>query len=219
MTIHVINLIVISTGSGWALSGLREETSHRRCRLTRATFNTACARVASCGGLTRLHTALQCAHRKSHCRPPHIIASTQLLCYYTATSAETRPSIVRTRSLFPFLVYTITNMPRVRVQQPDAAAVKENARAFALLHQLDPEESGIDSEVRGQQASPGSASIEPSLTRAFACTLQQCIVQSSVSTCDRSTFAGSRATACDGFLAVCHRPSRRLLFGAGQSIV
>ena len=40
-------------------------------------------------------------------------------------------------------------MPRIKVEQPSAAAIKDNARAFALLHQLDPSSEGtVDASVR-----------------------------------------------------------------------
>ena len=39
-------------------------------------------------------------------------------------------------------------MPRIKVQRPEAKDVQANSRAFALLHQLDPTNEGVDSEVR-----------------------------------------------------------------------
>lgn len=39
-------------------------------------------------------------------------------------------------------------MPRIKVQRPEGKDIQENSRAFALLHQLDPSNEGVDSEVR-----------------------------------------------------------------------
>lgn len=68
----------------------------------------------------------------------HIVTSCKFY-KWLRSSAQFRSSFTPTNSV---------TMPGLTVSRPSAAEAKESSRAFALLHQLDPTEKGIDAQVR-----------------------------------------------------------------------